>query len=61
MGTFLGAFLLLFPQPKILYVLTATILGGLIYLGVLMIVDKEARTLPRLVLRQFRGQDNREV
>jgi hypothetical protein len=61
MALFLEAFLFLFPQPSILYLLAATILGGLIYLCVLMAFDKEARALPRLVLKQFRGKDSQET
>lgn len=60
MALFLEGFLFLFPQPNILYVLAATIVGGLIYLGVLTAIDKEARMLPRLVLNQLRGTRKEE-
>jgi O-antigen/teichoic acid export membrane protein len=60
MVLFLEAFLVVAPQPSIAYVLAATIVGGLIYLGVLMAIDKEARALPRLVLKQLRGTNKQE-
>ena len=60
MVLFLETFLFLVSQPRILYVLVATVVGGLIYLGVLMAIDKEARALPRLVLKQLRGTNKQE-
>lgn len=60
MALFLEAFSVLIPQPITLFVLAATVIGGLICLGVLMAIDKEARALPRLVLKQLRGANKQE-
>jgi len=60
MAIFLEGFLFLFPQPNILYVLSATVAGGLVYLGALMAFDQEARMLPRLVLDQFKRNRKEE-
>ena len=60
MALFLGAFLFLVPQPNITFVLVATPIGGLIYLAILMGIDREAQALPRLVLKQLRGTNRQE-
>lgn len=56
----LATSLVLIPQPRITLVLAATAIGGLIYLAVLMAIDKEARALPQLVLRQLRGANKQD-
>jgi len=50
----MGSILYLVPHPtRILTTLAETALGGLIYLGVLFAIDKEARTLPRTILQEM--------
>ncbi len=51
--------ILLFLLPastSILMTLIFTAFGGLVYLGLLMAIDKEARELPREVLKEMRGK-----
>jgi hypothetical protein len=58
----MGAILYLLPHPttagstlfEALVTLVETGVGGAIYLGVLMAIDKEARSLPRDIINEFR-------
>lgn len=51
----MGAILFLLPaSTSVLITLVWTASGGLIYLAVLMLIDKESRTLPRDILREFK-------
>jgi O-antigen/teichoic acid export membrane protein len=51
----MGTVLYLIPHPtRISTTLIETAAGGLIYLGLLMAVDKEARRLPRDIIGEFR-------
>lgn len=53
----MGAVLLLLPYAnRISTTLLWTAIGGAVYLGVLLLIDKEARSLPRQVLGEFRGK-----
>jgi len=49
--------LFLLPYTKsILLTLTWTAVGGIVYLAVLMAIDKEARKLPKAILQEIRGK-----
>jgi hypothetical protein len=51
----MGTVLYVIPHPtRILTTLAETAVGGAIYLGLLMGIDKEARTLPKQILREIR-------
>jgi hypothetical protein len=51
----MGTVLYLIPHPtRISMTLIETAAGGLIYLGLLMAIDKEARRLPRDIIGEFR-------
>ncbi len=51
----MGAILYAIPHPTRTYMILAeTAFGGLVYLLVLMAIDKEARALPKAILREFR-------
>jgi hypothetical protein len=51
----MGTALFLIPHPtRISMTLIETAAGGLIYLGLLMAIDKEARRLPRDIIGEFR-------
>jgi O-antigen/teichoic acid export membrane protein len=49
--------LFIIPHPtRISLILAATGIGGLIYLVLLMAIDREARTLPRTILNELKGK-----
>jgi hypothetical protein len=51
----MGTILYVFPHPTRTYLILAeTALGGLIYLLVLIAIDKEARALPKALLRELK-------
>jgi len=53
----MGTVLFLLPYTnRISTILAWTVLGGIVYLVVLMAIDKEARNLPRTILQEFRGK-----
>lgn len=53
----MGAVLLLLPYAnRISTTLLWTAIGGAVYIGFLLLIDKEARSLPRQVLGEFRGK-----
>jgi hypothetical protein len=52
-----GFVLILLPgSSSILMTLIWTAIGGLLYLVILMLIDKEARSLPTQILSEFRGK-----
>lgn len=52
----MGAILYIIPHPtRILTILAETAVGGLIYILILMAIDKEARTLPKFMLKELRA------
>ncbi len=56
----MAAFLLAIPSPtRILSTLVFTAIGGSIYLGLLTIIDKEARTLFKSIWREIRSKIKR--
>jgi hypothetical protein len=53
----MGAVLFLLPSPtRTSTTLIWTALGGIIYLAVLMAIDKEARTLPKAILQEIKSK-----
>jgi hypothetical protein len=51
----MGGVLYLIPHPtRISVTLIETAIGGLIYIGLLMAIDKEARKLPKDIIAEFR-------
>jgi hypothetical protein len=53
----MGAVLFLLPSPtRTSTTLIWTALGGIIYLAVLMAIDKEARNLPKAILQEIKGK-----
>ncbi len=51
----MGAVLYILPHPTRIYTtLIETGLGGALYLALLMLIDKEARTLPKTIIRELR-------
>jgi uncharacterized membrane protein YkvI len=53
----MGAILYIIPHPtRTLTILAETAVGGLIYILILMAIDKEARTLPKFMLKEFRAR-----
>jgi len=53
----MAIFLYAFPHPARLYsTLIVTAVAGAIYLGFLMAIDKEARNLPKIALREIRNR-----
>jgi hypothetical protein len=51
----MGIVLYIIPHPtRISLILAETALGGLIYLGLLFLIDKEARKLPKDIIQEFR-------
>jgi O-antigen/teichoic acid export membrane protein len=55
----MGTVLLLLPYSTRFYTTLAwTAIGGGVYLGVLLLIDKETRALPRDVLKEIRGRKN---
>jgi hypothetical protein len=54
-ATVMGAILYLIPHPaRVTTTLAETAIGGLIYAALLMAIDKEARELPRTILKNLR-------
>ena len=54
-ATVMGLALYVIPHPtRILTTLAETAVGGAIYLGLLMGIDKEARTLPKQIMQEIR-------
>jgi hypothetical protein len=52
-----GVVLFLLPaSTSVLITLVWTAIGGLLYLGVLMLIDKETRSLPKQILGEVRGK-----
>ena len=55
-GAIVGSILYLIPHPtKIALTLADGVVGGILYLAVLSTIDKDARTLIKLVLQEIRG------
>jgi hypothetical protein len=55
----MGVVLFLLPYAdRISTTLVWTAVGGLVYLALLMAIDKEARELPKAVLREIRGKNS---
>ena len=55
----MGVVLFLLPYTdRISTTLAWTALGGLVYLALLMAIDKEARELPKAILREIRGKNS---
>jgi hypothetical protein len=53
----MGAVMFLLPTPsRISTTLGATVVGGAVYLGLLMAIDKEARKLPMAIIQEMRGK-----
>ena len=53
----MGIVLLLLPYTnRISTTLAWTAVGGIIYLALLMIIDKEARSLPKAIIQEIRGK-----
>jgi hypothetical protein len=53
----MGVVLFLLPSTnRILTTLVWTAVGGIVYLAVLMAIDKEARELPKTILQEIRGK-----
>ena len=53
----MGAILYVIPHPtKILPTLAETAIGGIIYLTLIMAIDKEARALPGHIIKELRGR-----
>jgi O-antigen/teichoic acid export membrane protein len=54
-ATVMGGLLYIIPHPtRISVTLLETVIGGAVYLAILMAIDKEARTLPSLVMKEIR-------
>jgi O-antigen/teichoic acid export membrane protein len=55
-GAIMGSVLYLIPHPTRLTLTLATcVIGGILYLAVLSAIDKDARTLIKLVLKEIKG------
>lgn len=53
----MGTILYVIPHPtKILPTLGETVIGGIVYLALIMAIEKEARALPGHVIRELRGR-----
>ena len=53
----MGAILYIIPHPtRTLTILAETAVGGLIYILIIMAIDKEARTLPKFILKELRAR-----
>jgi hypothetical protein len=53
----MGAILYIIPHPtRTLTILAETAVGGLIYILIIMAIDKEARTLPKFILKELRAK-----
>jgi hypothetical protein len=53
----MGVVLFLLPYTnRILTTLAWTGVGGIVYLAVLMAIDKESRGLPKVILQEIRGK-----
>jgi hypothetical protein len=56
----MGAVLFLLPYTgRISTTLAWTAVGGMVYLAVLMAIDKEARRLPKTILQEIRGKKSK--
>jgi hypothetical protein len=54
-GAIMGLTLYLTPHPtRFALVLATCVLGGIIYLALLTVIDKEARTLIKSILREVK-------
>jgi len=54
-STVMGVILYVIPHPtRITLIVAETAVGGLIYIALLMAIDKEARRLPRDIIQEFR-------
>jgi hypothetical protein len=55
----MGVVLFLLPYTnRISTTLAWTAVGGIVYLAVLMAIDKEARRLPKAILQEIRGKNS---
>jgi hypothetical protein len=55
----MGTVLFLLPYTnRISITLAWTAVGGIVYLAVLMVIDKEARSLPKTILQEIRGKNS---
>jgi urea transporter len=55
-GAIMGIALYLIPHStRITLVLATCVVGGILYLAVLLAIDKDARTLIKLILQEIRG------
>jgi hypothetical protein len=55
-GAIMGSVLYLIPHPtRLALVLATCVVGGILYLAVVSAIDKDARTLIRLILQEIRG------
>jgi hypothetical protein len=53
----MGAVLFLLPYSReIMTILVWTAAGGIVYLAILLAIDKEARSLPKSMLQEIRGK-----
>jgi len=58
----MAAFLFVIPHPTTLFLtLVMTAIGGIIYLVLLMIIDRDARTLARVVLQEVKNRVKRKT
>jgi hypothetical protein len=58
----MGVVLYLLPHSnRISTTLAWTALGGVVYLAVLVAIDKEARALPRHILLEIRGKKSKSA
>jgi hypothetical protein len=52
----MGVVLFLLPYTnRVSMTLAWTAMGGIVYLAVLMAIDKEARRLPKAIMQEIRG------
>jgi len=52
-STFMAAFLFVTPHPKTIFLtIGVTVIGGIIYSAILLVIDREARTLIKTVLHE---------
>jgi hypothetical protein len=55
----MGIVLFLLPYTnRILTTLAWTAVGGIVYLAVLMAIDKESRSLPKTILKEIKGKSS---
>ena len=56
-GAIMGSALYLIPHPtRIALILVTAVAGGILYLALLLAIDKEARTLIKSILQEIRGK-----